>query len=141
MIEGRDGKSLDIDAMAAAIPDVIAAGGASLELSARWKAISPTLTGSDLENLVQEAAVVVNSKAKMKINNFVVPLPPEVAATWFSSEVTVDGVASLVMDNALALADLEQLMAPGNVPGSDVAVFEVIDGEVVVTASQPRRRC
>jgi len=141
VIGGTDGRVLDVAAMAASIPDMVKAGTAPIELAARWKSTDTELTVADIELLVEEANSVVQSSASMQVNNFVVPLPAEVAATWFSSERTPDGGVELVLDKELAMLDIERLMAPGNFPGSDVAVFEVVEGEVVVSASEPRRRC
>jgi len=141
VVAGRDGRTIDIDAMVASIPAAIGGTDAAGVVTARWKSLSPMLTATDIEALAQEADVVVSSNVRLQSNNFVVPLPPEVAATWFSSKVTATGGASLVMDNVLALADLQDLLAPGDFSGTDVAVFDVVDGEVVVSAAQPRRRC
>jgi len=142
LIEGIPGQMIDVTAMAASIPDAINSSSATaVSVGAQWTAAPPRLTGDDFAGLIDEAHLVIKSNARVRINSFSSPLPAEVAATWFSTELAADGSPMLVIDRALALADLAHLLAAGNIGASTEAVWRVEEGRPFVESTQLARVC
>jgi len=141
LVPGINGQKLDVGAMVDLIPDAINSGEDPIAIPARWTAAPPRLTDADYAPLIEEANLVVASSAMMQINEFVATLPADTAATWFSSEFTDHGAPTLILNEDLANADIRRLMEPGGVVGSNEAVYDIVDDEVVVTATENGRTC
>jgi len=140
-VPGINGQMLDIEAMIGLIPEAINAGEDPIVIPARWTTSPPRLTETDYAPLIDEANLVVSSAAQIQVNDFVTTLPADTAAAWFSSEFDEEGRPRLILDEDLANADIRRLMEPGGVVGSNEAVYNIIDDEVVVTATENGRTC
>ena len=138
---GNPGQRLDLDAVVEAIPAAIQNGGSPIAVEARWTDVPPELGLAEFTPLIDDAALVIDSGAILTVNDFEATLPPELAATWFSSEFDDDGVPQLVVDREKATADIEELLAEGGIGGTGEAIFTVEDGEVVVSAAEDARIC
>jgi len=141
LVSGINGQMLDIAAMVDLIPAAINSNEDPIVIPARWTASPPRLTDADYAPLIAEANVVVASSARMQVNDFVATLPADTAATWFSSQFTDHGAPTLVLNEDLANADIRRLMEPGGVIGSNEAVYDIVNDEVVVTATENGRTC
>ena len=141
LIPGIQGQMLDIEAMIALVPTAVNSGATPIEIPARWMQAPPRLDEADYAPLIAEANAVVASGVLLQVNEYVTELPSEVAATWYSSVFNEQGFPELVFDRALADADLRRLLEPGGVGGSNEAIYDIVNDEVVVTATENGRTC
>ena len=140
-IPGTPGQEIDIDALVASVPAAVQAGGSPLMVEASWATVPPRLTTTDFDPLIAEAAAVINSGASLTVNDYVAALPADTAAKWFSSDFDDSGQPILVVDREQAAIDIEALLADGGVSGGGEALYSVVDGEVVINATENARIC
>ena len=140
IVAGSPGQVLDVEGVVAALPEAMSRGEVPVRVQATWTDLPPTYDAQDFEPLIAEATKVIDSGVQLKVNEFTTTLPPEMAATWFSSRYGDDG-PELVVDEAAAFSDLESLMRPGNENGGGDLIYEVVDGVVSFSASDAGSVC
>ena len=139
IVDGRPGQGIDVEDVIDKLPDAVSTGTNPIVVAAALEEVPTRLTPADLQTAVDDANVLIGADLILELNGFETALPPEMVATWFTSEVT-DAGAVVDLDIARIMPDLETLMEPG-ATGSGVAAFDVQDGEVNIVSSDGGTVC
>ena len=89
--------------------------------------------------LVAETNAVLARQITVSVNEYATPIPAEMMAGWYRSEVTDEG-AVIELDVEAIQPDLEELMGPG-ATGSGIAAFDIVGGAVEIVSSDGGTVC
>jgi len=139
IIRGLPGQGIDIEDVIEKLPAAVDRGGNPIVVQADLEIVPTRLEVSDLEPAVAETNAVLARQITVSVNEYATPIPAEMMAGWYRSEVTDEG-AVIELDVEAIQPDLEELMGPG-ATGSGIAAFDIVGGAVEIVSSDGGTVC